>query len=104
MDTTSVGDYIVITARNVPDFIVLSKSGIFTNATEISITDIENGVELEWKSGEIYTLKEKEITVIAVESGIDVSQLATKEEIGKIDTALDEIIGIQNTLIGGDAI
>ena len=91
MDTTSVGDYIVITARNVPDFIVLSKSGIFTNATEISITDIENGVELEWKSGEMYTLKEKEITVIAVESGIDVSQLTTKEEYNFLLERLSEL-------------
>ena len=32
------------------------------------------------------------------------AEYATKEDIGKIETALDNIIAIQNTLIGGESV
>ena len=37
-------------------------------------------------------------------ASIDTSNFATKEDIGNIETALDNIIAIQNDLIGGDSV
>jgi hypothetical protein len=35
---------------------------------------------------------------------VDLTEYATKEEVGDIETALDHIIAIQNEMIGGDSV
>ena len=49
-----------------------------------------------------FKLKGFEKILLAIESGIDTSAFATKEQLGETDQALDAIIEMQINLTGGD--
>ncbi|MBQ7226729.1 MAG: hypothetical protein IJX02_09050 [Clostridia bacterium] len=92
------GDVYVILEKNVPEFAVLSKN---TTAFDGAVIIQDPTDEVEYKPGQVYFFAG--FNLLAMENGVDTSALATKEELGDIDAALDIIIAIQNSLIGGDA-
>ena len=80
-DDFNEGDIIVITEKNVPDFIVIGKGEKSPEAVKISVEEIEAGtLEIAPAVGERYYIQGSAIEIIAIENGIDTSLLVTKEE------------------------
>ena len=95
------GDIIMVTDKCCPDFVVASEL-YRASAVEITENMVVTGGLPEPTVGEIYYYPPAGKVIIAIESGIDASAFATKEEMGDIEGALDAILEIQNSLIGGD--
>lgn len=84
----NVGDVYIVLEKNVPEFIILGKGGGAGNAISFSMQDLVSGASPNFTAGELYYLTDKQITVIAMESGIDTSNLATNEQLSALDTGL----------------
>ncbi len=56
--------------------------------------DVKSGDNVVW-NGKIWDI---------LAGTVDTSEFATKEDVGNIETALDNIITVQNSLIGGDGV
>lgn len=97
------GDFIMVIDKSTPDFVVLDYVGADTDVTEVDFEDVINSSLPAPQVGEMFRLKGLKKVLLAIESGIDASNFATKEQFGETDQALDAIIAIQNSLIGGDA-
>lgn len=108
------GDIFIVTEKTVPDFLVFSVGQFdISDLTVITEEDLYNGNLPTPQTGDKYLIKrsgeeEPTIGIVAIESGVDTSGFVTREElntrIGDIETALDSIIAIQNSLIGGDSV
>ena len=96
------GDFIMVIDKNTPDFVVLDSVGDGRVVTEVSLDDVIGNNLPTPNVGEIFKLKGFEKILLAIESGIDTSAFATKEQLGETDQALDAIIEMQINLTGGD--
>lgn len=95
--TLNVGQSIYIGTMNVPDVWVY---GIPTNASQTEKTE----ADILRLFGEGQPVHIGYYLLAPLETlKVDLMDYATKEELGDIDTVLDSIIAIQNSLIGGDA-
>ncbi len=81
----SPGDHILVTDKNVPDFVVVNFDSSLSSA---SITDVswndKNSIPEAAQVGQVYRLVENDRAIMAIESGIDTSAFATKEELSDI--------------------
>ena len=98
------GDFIMVIDKSTPDFVVLDYVGADTDVTEVDFEDVINNSLPAPQVGEMFRLKGFDRVLLAIESGIDASNFATKEQFGETDQALDAIITIQNSLIGGEIV
>lgn len=98
------GDFIMVIDKSTPDFVVLDYVGADTDVTEVDFEDVINNSLPAPQVGEMFRLKGFDRVLLAIESGIDASNFATKEQFGETDQALDAIIAIQNSLIGGEIV
>ncbi len=98
------GDFIMVIDKSTPDFVVLDYVGSDTDVTEVDFEDVINNSLPIPQVGEMFRLKGFDRVLLAIESGIDTGDFATKEQFGETDQALDAIIAIQNSLIGGEIV
>ncbi len=98
------GDFIMVIDKSTPDFVVLDYVSADTDVTEVDFEDVINNSLPSPQVGEMFRLKGLKKVLLAIESGIDASNFATKEQFGETDQALDAIIAIQNSLIGGESV
>ncbi|MBO5312476.1 MAG: hypothetical protein J6B29_00785 [Clostridia bacterium] len=117
------GDIITLGEKNMPELVVYEiEAEKWDDDVEIGFYDLyAETVQIELEPGVFYYYKDNGTRLLALESGIDTSKLATKTElselsasldsyreendqaIGDIESALDGIIAIQSSLIGGGA-
>lgn len=89
------GDIILVAQKNIPDFIVYSTDGRIpsnpelTNVVTKSVND-ENVATIEPSSSEAYYFVKSKIAIIGIESGIDTSVFATKEDLGASEEKADK--------------
>lgn len=94
------GDFIMVLNKFCPDFVVVSDEQK-EDATDISYDMVQSGTLPLPEVGGAYRFTDTGRVIIGIESGIDTSAFATKEELGEVGNALDNIIAVQNSLIGG---
>ena len=88
LDGINVGDVFIIAEPLVPEFILYSKENDYKWD---ELIDSEYDTEVEYKAGNMYYLYREGVKILALESGIDTSLLATKEE---LSTKASELLAI----------
>ena len=73
------GDVIMLTSKGTPDFVVIPYDSYLRDEPVIDVTWGEFPETIQ--VGAIYHLTDNDTTVLAIESGIDTSAFATKEEL-----------------------
>lgn len=85
------GDIILVAQKNAPDFIVYSIDGSVpsnsegTNISTIEVRD-ENVATVEPSPSKAYYFNKSRIAIIGIESGIDTSVFATKDELEAVES------------------
>ena len=73
-DSFNEGDFIVITQKSVPDFIVLRKGAASSSAVSIKWEENTGGaIDIVPSVGERYYIEGSSIEIIAIESGVDIT-------------------------------
>ncbi len=92
----NVGDFLMVIDRNCPDFVVIDTS-YKPVAVKVSYADIMSGKVPAVAVGGKYYLEytsentEKICVIMAIESGVDASSFATKEQFESVDEALEQL-------------
>ena len=81
------GDFIMVIDKSTPDFVVLDYVGADTDVTEVDFEDVINNSLPAPQVGEMFRLKGLKKVLLAIESGIDASNFATKEDLKNMDVA-----------------
>ena len=92
----NVGDKFVLSDKNVPDFTLFEKNSTNSNATEFTQTDLLFG-NIEFVPGESYLFNG--YLLVASESGIDTSKLASSSALAQLEEALNQLDLELNTAI-----
>lgn len=105
-ETQERGDLFVVADVNIPEFMVYSIGSDSEEGDLRFDSGIVNATHFE--PGKFYYFTETKKRLLALESGIDTSKLASKTELDElrteIEAGLDSIIAKQEELIGGDSV
>ena len=101
------GDFIMVIDKSTPDFVVLDYVSADTDVTEVDFEDVINNSLPAPQVGEMFRLKGFDRVLLAIESGIDTGDFATKDDLnalsGEFSKVLTELHDYAEGLKGGEA-
>lgn len=101
------GDFIMVIDKSTPDFVVLDYVGADTDVTEVDFENVINNSLPAPQVGEMFRLKGFDRVLLAIESGIDTGDFATKDDLNALSDEFSQVLtDLHNyamSLKGGEA-